>query len=423
MAGTPYKKHHGASAAKANFRHVCKDKRAYDKHSNKHIDTSKTYLNTSISEIETGHDLTFDEVCDKYDRIIDEAAEVKNIRKNAVTLFTWTVTIPPEITDRAQQLEWFQKVANIDREMFGEENFIDGKIDYDEIHEYIDPQTKQTRISLAHMETMLVPRMVNKDGTYGRLNCNEIYKQETFRKHIAAIREMTLKDYGIKYTLNDTADMTKEERYDLNTHKTVEQCKVESEIAEAELLAEEKEKTAKTLEAVASLLELQTQQEKQIEENDSYLKEQGDCIDKNNKAITKLNNELADKTEQRNNLLDDIETLEIRYTNKTSEEEELNKSISDKQEELNKVEAQTKLSFEILAVIDDIVEELPDAVKIPIKKAWQYMKQTALNKLDGSEIKLDVRQKDYFDTATRERVAPISSQTASELDNIIFPSY
>lgn len=268
MAGSQLKKHAGKSASAPIFRHHCKDTRENMKHSNPNINTSMTHLNKSIHGIETGEDYTYKEVCDIYDQKIQEATDAGtkflNGKKNkTVTLITFE-TYAPEGLPEDKYEEFFLKVANIQREIWGEENFIDGWIDYDEQHEYVDPQTREVRTSMVHMVSAIVPRLQeNADPIKNKLSAFQVTKRGYLKRQINAITKMAREDYGVVYSLTDESDEENtvyEKDAEGNTvyetdesgnkrpvrrsklkpsdPRTVEQLKAESRAVEAEMSAE-----------------------------------------------------------------------------------------------------------------------------------------------------------------------------------------
>lgn len=176
------------------FRHTTKDVRAKSKHSNPHLDTSLTHLNTSIHGLETGTDYSYAQMCSLYDEKIEEADEAgSSTRKDRVTMLTF-ISYAPEGLPEDKQDEWFLKVADIQRELFGADNFIDGHIDRDEQHEYVDPDTVEVMTSRVHMCSYIIPRKED-----GKLCAKDLTKRSVLVKQNKLINEMSIRDYGVEY--------------------------------------------------------------------------------------------------------------------------------------------------------------------------------------------------------------------------------
>lgn len=254
MAGAQLGKHKGGGACKALFRHTTKDVRAKSKHSNPHLDTSLTHLNTSIHGLETGTDYSYAQMCSLYDEKIEEADEAgSSTRKDRVTMLTF-ISYAPEGLPEDKQDEWFLKVADIQRELFGADNFIDGHIDRDEQHEYVDPDTVEVMTSRVHMCSYIIPRKED-----GKLCAKDLTKRSVLVKQNKLINEMSIRDYGVEYVTGKGK----------KSNESVEQLKEKSMKAEAELLAKELEDGSTQLAQLQETIdELKTEEKKAIAETE-----------------------------------------------------------------------------------------------------------------------------------------------------------
>jgi len=213
-------KHKGATAAKAQFRHSAEDERSQTNHSNKQIDKTKTKDNFSLK------DLSYSDLCETYDeriKMLDESTN-KNKRKDRVTLFSLNIPAPQDLSEQDLK-EWFAKVGGILEEQYGSDNLLDMPVHVDEIHEYVNPKTKEVEISRAHGHAYLIPE---RDG---QLNGKWFSSRANINKLNRAIHEMSERDFGVYFM---TGKKTK-------SNSKVEELKAESLKAEIELLEEKQE--------------------------------------------------------------------------------------------------------------------------------------------------------------------------------------
>ena len=183
-------KYKGASEVKAHFRHndIDPGRRAVAKKKNKHIDLDKCKYNFNILG------LSYEERCKKYDDRIAylDSHGNTNRRKDRVTAQCIEIPVPAALP-RDRYREWFLRIAEMLRAKYGEENFLDADIHYDEEHEYREPETKKLAVSRVHGHFMFVPEID------GKLNC----KQMTLRKNMKALNReidtMTRDEFGCSF--------------------------------------------------------------------------------------------------------------------------------------------------------------------------------------------------------------------------------
>lgn len=242
MASVDWLKLKGAIEAKAKLRHCETDVRKRSKHSNKDIDTSRTYLNEAFgafAEVPDG----YKRACEKYDAYIAEldAKPGANKRKDRVTLVGLEVPQPKGMDD-AQAREWFAKVYGIFEDMYGAA-LIGGAAHFDEVHRYKDTVTGEWTESRPHLHMYVVP------DVGGKLHAKSFTARKNMVRANNAVERMTEDDYpGFKF-------QTGEKR---KSRKTVEELKNESAVLEAaeqaekEAQAEAREKKAREMYAEAS---------------------------------------------------------------------------------------------------------------------------------------------------------------------------
>lgn len=320
MAGTQLGKHKGGGACKALFRHTTKDVRAKSKHSNPHLDTSLTHLNTSIHGLETGTDYSYAQMCSLYDEKIEEADEAgSSTRKDRVTMLTF-ISYAPEGLPEDKQDEWFLKVADIQRELFGADNFIDGHIDRDEQHEYVDPDTVEVMTSRVHMCSYIIPRKED-----GKLCAKDLTKRSVLVKQNKLINEMSIRDYGVEYVTGKGK----------KSNESVEQLKEKSMKAEAELLAKELEDGSTQLVQLQETIgELKAEEKKAIAETELAIADR----DANIESAERIASLVRDKEREANEKLaqkqSQIEAIDEREKNVAERE----KAADEYADELAKID-------------------------------------------------------------------------------------
>lgn len=270
----------GSIKVKAFFRHDEKEQRLSHEHTNEHIDKSRTHLNTSA------YGLSYIEACMKYDKRIAEldATTNTNMRKDRVTMQSIEIPVPEGLAYISQQA-FFDNVKEILCTMFGEINLIEAFYHYDEEHEYIDPETKEKKMSRNHGHYNFVPEVD------GQLNGKAFSSRANMKKLNGAIEKMCQTEFGINFM-----DGSKKKG-----KKTVEQLKNESK--EAELIQQMQHKVdqdkKKVLIARQRLLEIEIEQN-QKEYNmecisfvyDTKMSEleniEADTVKRNNEAVERL---------------------------------------------------------------------------------------------------------------------------------------
>lgn len=239
MASCDWSKIKTAGEAKAKLRHSAADERAKTNHTNKDIDTSKTYLNLSFGALSK-----YDEVRKAYDERLawlDEQPGA-NRRKDRVTLVGLYIPAPAGMDDYTAR-GWFVDAYEIICDELGDDNVLGGSAQFDETHEYTDAETKKKRMSRAHLHAYAVPE---KDG---KLNAKAVTSRSAMIRMNNRIEEMTRQRYP-EYQFMDGSKK--------KSRKSVEQLKQESD--KVAVVQEAKEK------AVEIIQQAQEQSAKLIEE-------------------------------------------------------------------------------------------------------------------------------------------------------------
>lgn len=225
MASVNWMKIKTSNEAKKIFAHCSTDKRLEHNHSNKEIDKSKTSNNLLFGEFKNGYDA----VCKLYDEIISEldSKEGANKRKDRVTAIAWEMVCPEGLNSNETK-EWFEKVYNLFTEKYN--NILGGTVHLDEVHEYIDSETGQKKMSRPHIHIYGIP-VVD-----GKLNAKKLMTRENITNSHKMVDTFTKENYPHATFLTGKKRKTK---------KTVEELKNETAIKEAEALANEIIKNAR----------------------------------------------------------------------------------------------------------------------------------------------------------------------------------
>ena len=176
--------------AKAHMRHndITPERRAIAKKGNPHIDLDKTGDNLSILG------LSYAECVAKYDARIAylDSHGNTNKRKDRVTLQCIEIPVPAELP-RDQYRNWFFRIADILRAKYGEENFIEGMIHFDEEHEYRDPDTREKVWSRVHGHFMIIPEVD------GKLNAKRISLRKCMKALNKEVDDVTKQEFGCDF--------------------------------------------------------------------------------------------------------------------------------------------------------------------------------------------------------------------------------
>lgn len=214
MASVDFKKGklHTIQAVRNLIKHCDAEQRLQSDHKNKHIDKSRTNLNKQFN-------LSYEQTVQKFkDKLLLlDAKPGANRRKDRVIAFMLEVPIPAGIPYNKAG-EFGTKVNQLINEQYGKGCIINGYIHRDEVHTYIDAETKEERTSLNHIHILTIP-VVN-----GSLNGKEFSSAKNMRKLNKAIDEMCKSDYGISFLTG----ASKKSREDVET------LKLKSERAELE---------------------------------------------------------------------------------------------------------------------------------------------------------------------------------------------
>lgn len=273
-------KYHSATEAKAHMRHNDPERRGIDEHANKHIDKTQVYRDRSY------YGLSYEEKCRKYDQLVAEGSKDRRMSsgKNAAVTMQGVVVYEPagmkEMPDEVFNA-WSRRVGDLARERWAD-CMIDMETHCSEVHDYIDPETKEESISCRHGHLEFVP-LVD-----GKLNGKAFSSRKNIIEFNNAVQEMTLNEFGMEWN-----DGTKKKG-----NKPVEELKAASEKAEiektAELMAERNVEKREQ-----DFMELQRREYNRLREWNDDLEEQ----EEQNRKDAEQNRKDAEKNEKQSRKL------------------------------------------------------------------------------------------------------------------------
>lgn len=206
MASVDFQKLHTPQDVKAVIMHCDKDERKVHNHSNTDIQKNLTGKN-----FQTKSD--YKTVCKKYDDKLREldSKEGANLRKDRVTCFGLNIPLPNGLAEK-DQVNAANKILDIIRKQYPESELLGAYGHRDEIHDYVDAETKQKRTSMAHLHVCIMPI---KNGV---LNGKWFSSRSNMTKLNNSIHDMFRNDYGLQFMDGSKA----------KSRKTMERIKNES---------------------------------------------------------------------------------------------------------------------------------------------------------------------------------------------------
>lgn len=216
MAGTQFMKLKRGQVH-AIIRH---DMREHNDYSNTDIDRSKSDLNVTIGF--KGY-RSADGIRQRLKERMAKVEETNtNHRKDRVEAFSLLFYVPEGLSYEESKV-WMKNCMGILCEKYGYENFIGGFGHFDEVHPYVDPETKETRLSRPHITGIVIPEHE------GQLNGKWFSSRQNIRDVNDRVQAMTEKEFPGHTYMTGTGKKSR---------KTVEQLKNESDYTKWELEAE-----------------------------------------------------------------------------------------------------------------------------------------------------------------------------------------
>lgn len=196
MASVNITKCHGSAAASIlahNHRHDGKDVQ----YRNEHIDKSKTTSNSY--RYFKGQDPAATSK-DEYQRLrarveeIDKAEPPKRIRKDRVTMVAFEVPVPADLPADQEGKFFSLAYKEIARMCGGSANVSTMRIHRDEVHEYVDPVTKERRTSRVHAHVVGIPYVKGKG-----VNCKNFMSRQTLRDLQRRLDDKCRQELGVAF--------------------------------------------------------------------------------------------------------------------------------------------------------------------------------------------------------------------------------
>lgn len=322
-------KYKTSSEVKAHFRHndIDPEKRKIAQKKNKDIDLTKCKDNFSILG------LSYEERCKKYDdriKYLDKNGNT-NKRKDRVTAQCIEIPVPAGLP-RDKYHDWFLRIAELLRAKYGEENFIDADVHYDEEHEYRDPETRELVVSRVHGHFMIIPEVD------GKLNCKKMTLRKNMKELNREVDTMTQAEFGCSFLTGTKKKSTKK----------VEELKQESEYAELLCQIEQEKEDLITLKA--ALMAQKAALDNQAEE-----------LQEKERMLGNVRNTLSEwmvNLDQRETAIEDLE--------------EQKKAVLQEREAIRQKEVQLDEAVKAVSempALDECVEKVLDAAFVKIKSS------------------------------------------------------
>lgn len=186
MASVNWTKMKTAQQVKAVLRHDCKDTR----------EAAKTHTNADLNKDLTGQNYgvgdTYDTAREAFLKRLEEVTAGKTVRKDAVVGVGFSIPAPADLPEEKEK-DWFNRVYEILGEKYGKDNICCFAVHVDEQHEYIDPDSKESRMSRSHAQGVMVPE------TEGRLCAKDFVSRGRMIAINNAIDKMSQEEFGVKF--------------------------------------------------------------------------------------------------------------------------------------------------------------------------------------------------------------------------------
>lgn len=218
---------HGSGETFAQFRHAEREERLRHEHTNEDIDKTMTRDNWSVAG------LSYAEMQARYTaRIAEVDKTASNHRKDRVTCVCAVVPVPDGMTDE-QAHDFYKTVWRVFSRRYGEDNLLEACVHVDEKHDYIDPDTKETRTSRTHAHIFFVPE---RDGN---LDAKRIVSRAEMKSLNREIDTLSREIYGLRFMDGTQA----------KSRGSVERLKARSEAVELEMRVEHAKSETEALKA------------------------------------------------------------------------------------------------------------------------------------------------------------------------------
>lgn len=228
MASVDWQKAPLSKAGAVGAVHLDKDKRENGNHANKHIDTSKSHLNTYIGADDFAPML--EKVKARIKEVDKENPPERNNGAKRITCIMLETPVPRAVTEQGRDEEYMRDAHKVIEEFFGAEN-VGGSCGHrDEEHLYIDKDGLE-KMSCNHLHTLCAAYSewidkkedketgekisIERKGINGK-HCKTTPRMRELNKRMDA---MSREKYGVPFLTGDTPEK-----------KSIDELKAESEL-------------------------------------------------------------------------------------------------------------------------------------------------------------------------------------------------
>lgn len=246
MASVNWMKMKTAQQVKAVLRHDCKDTR----------EAAKTHTNADLNKDLTGQNYgvgdTYDTAREAFLKRLEEVTAGKTVRKDAVVGVGFSIPAPADLPE-AREKDWFNRVYEILGEKYGKDNICCYAVHEDERHEYIDPDSKESRMSRSHAQGVMVPEVG------GRLCAKEFVSRARMIEINNVIDEMSKQEFGVQF-MDGTKKKSRGSVETMKQRSAQEQIDRDLEAARQKVKDVEQEATDKAAELAAREADVTTRE-------------------------------------------------------------------------------------------------------------------------------------------------------------------
>ena len=246
MASVNWMKMKTAQQVKAVLRHDCKDTR----------EAAKTHTNADLNKDLTGQNYgvgdTYDTAREAFLKRLEEVTAGKPVRKDAVVGVGFSIPAPADLPE-AREKDWFNRVYEILGEKYGKDNICCYAVHEDERHEYIDPDSKESRMSRSHAQGVMVPEVG------GRLCAKEFVSRARMIEINNVIDEMSKQEFGVQF-MDGTKKKSRGSVETMKQRSAQEQIDRDLEAARQKVKDVEQEATDKAAELAAREADVTTRE-------------------------------------------------------------------------------------------------------------------------------------------------------------------
>lgn len=246
MASVNWTKMKTAQQVKAVLRHDCKDTR----------EAAKTHTNADLNKDLTGQNYgvgdTYDTAREAFLKRLEKVTAGKTVRKDAVVGVGFSIPAPADLPEEKEK-DWFNRVYEILGEKYGKDNICCFAVHVDEQHEYIDPDSKESRMSRSHAQGVMVPEVG------GRLCAKEFVSRARMIEINNVIDEMSKQEFGVQF-MDGTKKKSRGSVETMKQRSAQEQIDRDLEAARQKVKDVEQEATDKAAELAAREADVTTRE-------------------------------------------------------------------------------------------------------------------------------------------------------------------